>query len=157
LFDHFLRYRKETGSQLKLVLIGRALLELPRDPSIVAFGFLEDADKWNALAACLALAIPSRLESLSMATLEAFYAERPVVANGACAVLRGQCRRSGGGLYYSNYDEFSEILQLLEGDAPLRARMGQAGRAYFQQNYAWSVILEKYLRLIETARQGRAA
>jgi glycosyltransferase involved in cell wall biosynthesis len=157
LFSHFLRYRKETGSDLKLVLIGRALLEWPPDPSIIGFGFLEDADKWNALAACLALAIPSRLESLSMVTLEAFYAERPVVANAACAVLRGQCRRSGGGLYYSSYDEFREILQLLERDAPLRARMGRAGHAYFQRNYAWSVILEKYLRLIEAARQGRAA
>nr|MBP9946558.1 glycosyltransferase family 1 protein [Vicinamibacteria bacterium] len=29
LFQHFLRYRQETGSSLKLVLIGRALLQLP--------------------------------------------------------------------------------------------------------------------------------
>jgi glycosyltransferase involved in cell wall biosynthesis len=92
-----------------------------------------------------------------MATLEAFYAERPVVANAACAVLRGQCRRSGGGLYYSNFDEFREILQLLERDEPLRARMGRAGHAYFQRHYAWPVILEKYLRLIDAARQAKAA
>ncbi len=157
LFDHFLRYRLETGSPLKLVLIGRALLDLPAADSIQALGFLDDVDKWNALAACLALAIPSRLESLSMATLEAFFAERPVVANANCAVLRGQCRRSGGGLYYSNYDEFREILELLERDAPLRARMGRAGHAYFQRHYAWPVILEKYLRLIEAARQMKAA
>ena len=157
LFDHFLRYRLETGSPLKLVLIGRALLDLPSDDSIRALGFLDDVDKWNALAACLALAIPSRLESLSMATLEAFFAERPVVANANCAVLRGQCRRSGGGLYYSNYDEFREILEILQRDAPLRARMGRAGHAYFQQHYAWPVILEKYLRLIEAARQMKAA
>lgn len=157
LFDHFLRYRLETGSPLKLVLIGRALLDLPAADSIQALGFLDDVDKWNALAACLALAIPSKLESLSMATLEAFFAERPVVANANCAVLRGQCRRSGGGLYYSNYDEFREILELLERDAPLRARMGRAGHAYFQRHYAWPVILEKYLRLIEAARQMKAA
>lgn len=157
LFDHFLRYRRESGSELKLVLIGRALLELPRDESIKALGFLEDADKWNALDACLALAIPSRLESLSMATLEAFFSERPVVANANCAVLRGQCRRSGGGLYYSNYEEFREILEMLERDASLRRGMGRAGRAYFQQHYAWPVILEKYLRLIEAARRAKAA
>ena len=157
LFDHFLRYLKETGSKLSLVLIGRALLELPPDDSIKALGFLDDADKWNALAACMALAIPSKLESLSMATLEAFFAERPVVANAACAVLRGQCRRSGGGLYYSNYDEFREILATLERDAALRARMGRAGHAYFQKHYAWPVILEKYLRLISAAKQAKAA
>ena len=157
LFDHFLRYLKETGSNLSLVLVGRALLELPPDDSIKALGFLDDADKWNALAACMALAIPSKLESLSMATLEAFFAERPVVANAACAVLRGQCRRSGGGLYYSNYDEFREILATLERDAALRARMGRAGHAYFQKHYAWPVILEKYLRLISAAKQAKAA
>jgi glycosyltransferase involved in cell wall biosynthesis len=157
LFDHFLRYRAEASSNLKLVLIGRAVLEIPKAESIRALGFLDDEDKWNALAACLALAIPSRLESLSMATLEAFYAERPVVANGNCAVLRGQCRRSGGGLYYANYDEFRGVLETLEGDQGLRARMGRAGHAYFDRHYASSVILEKYLRLIQAARAAKAA
>jgi len=157
LFDHFRRYRKETGSNLTLILIGRALLPLPQDPSIRALGFLDDSDKWNALAACLALAIPSKLESLSMVTLEAFWAERPVVANANCAVLRGQCRRSGGGLYYTNYDEFRGILGALEGDPALRARMGRAGHAYFEKNYASSVILEKYLKLIAAARRTKAA
>lgn len=156
LLDFFLRYKAETGSNLGLVLIGRAVLEIPRDPSVHALGFLEDAEKWNALEACTALAIPSRLESLSMVTLEAFYAQRPVVANAHCAVLRGQCRRSGGGLYYTDYDEFREILTLLEGDAALRARMGRGGHAYFQENYAWPVILEKYLRLIGAARKVAA-
>lgn len=156
LFDYFGRYREETGSNLRLILIGRALLDLPKDDGITALGFLDDSDKWNALSACMALAIPSRLESLSMATLEAFFAQRPVVANAHCAVLRGQCRRSGGGLYYSNYDEFREIVQRLENDAPLRTRMGRAGHAYFEQHYAWPVILQKYLGLIEAAR-GLAA
>ncbi len=157
LFDHFLRYRQETGSNLSLVLIGRAVLPIPEDPAVRAIGFVDDAEKWNALSACMALAIPSRLESLSMVTLEAFWAERPVVANAYCAVLRGQCRRSGGGLYYANYDEFRGILEKLEADAPLRARMGRAGHAYFEKNYAWPVILEKYLRLIAAARQAKAA
>lgn len=157
LFDHFLRYRRGTGSTLQLVLIGKALLELPRDASIRALGFLPDAEKWDALDACTALAIPSRLESLSMVTLEAFWAERPVVANAHCAVLRGQCRRSGGGLYYTNYDEFREILAVLESDPSLRARMGRAGHAYFETHYAWPVILEKYLRLIDGAMRARAA
>jgi glycosyltransferase involved in cell wall biosynthesis len=157
LFEHFLRYRAETGSSLQLVLIGRAVLEIPKDAAVRALGFVDDADKWNALAACTALSIPSRLESLSMVTLEAFWAERPVVANAHCDVLRGQCRRSGGGLYYTSYDEFRGILETLEADASLRSRMGRAGHAYFEKNYAWPVILEKYLRLIAVAREQKAA
>ena len=157
LFEHFLRHGRETGSKLRLVLIGRAVLDIPKHESIVPLGFLPDSEKWDALDACLALAMPSRLESLSMVTLEAFHARRPVLANAHCAVLRGQCRRSGGGLYYASYEEFREVLSTLEADAALRARMGEAGHRYFEKRYAWPVILEKYLRLIAAAKQGRAA
>jgi hypothetical protein len=34
--------------------------------------------------------------------------------------------------------------------------MGQAGHAYFEKHYAWPVILEKYLRLIDAARGAEA-
>ena len=59
--------------------------------------------------------------------------------------------------YYANYDEFAEILSLLERDASLSTRMGGAGHAYFETHYAWPVILEKYLRLIAAARQASRA
>ena len=36
---------------------------------------------------------------------------------------------SGGGLYYTNYDEFRGVLQTLERDAPLRARLEESMRA----------------------------
>jgi glycosyltransferase involved in cell wall biosynthesis len=152
LFSFFRRYREETGSSLRLVLIGKPILPVPDDPGIVPFGFLPDAEKWNALAACEALMMPSRYESLSMVTLEAWWAERPVLANAKCAVLRGQCQRSNAGLYYSGYDEFREALATLEADASLRRTLGANGRRYFEQNYAWDVIERKYLALFDTAR-----
>jgi glycosyltransferase involved in cell wall biosynthesis len=156
LFDFFRRYVKDTGSPLKLVLIGQALLPVPRDPAIVSLGFLPDQEKWDALAAAELLVIPSRYESLSMVTLEAWWAERPVLANAKCEVLRGQCLRSNAGLYYSSYEEFREALQLLESDASLRRRMGAAGRRYFDKNYAWPVIERKYLDLMARAAGARA-
>ena len=88
-------------------------------------GFLPDQEKWDALAACDLLSMPSRYESLSMVTLEAWWAERPVLANAKCDVLRGQCLRTNAGLYYASYDEFREALALLESDAALRARPGR--------------------------------
>ena len=106
----------ETGSALRLVLVGKPVLPVPADPGIVSLGFLPDAEKWNALAAADLLVMPSRYESLSMVTLEAWWAERPVLANARCDVLRGQCQRSNAGLYYSSYDEFREALALLEAD-----------------------------------------
>jgi glycosyltransferase involved in cell wall biosynthesis len=148
LFDFFRRYVKQTGSALKLALVGKEVLPVPRDPAIVPLGFLPDQEKWDALAAAQLLVIPSRYESLSMVTLEAWWAERPVLANSKCAVLRGQCLRSNAGLYYSSYEEFREALSLLERDEPLRRALGSNGRRYFEANYAWPVIERKYLDLI---------
>jgi glycosyltransferase involved in cell wall biosynthesis len=81
-------------------------------------------------------------------TLEAWWAGRPVLANGKCEVLRGQCRRANAGLYYSSYDEFAEALAILEGDPALRAALGRNGRRYFEENYAWDVVEKKYLDLL---------
>jgi glycosyltransferase involved in cell wall biosynthesis len=148
LFDFFRRYRAETGSSLRLVLIGKAVIPVPNDPSIVSLGFQPDSEKWDALAACDLLSMPSRYESLSMVTLEAWWAERPVLANGKCEVLRGQCLRANAGLYYSSYDEFHEALALLEAQPALRRALGASGRHYFERHYAWSVIEGKYLDLI---------
>ena len=151
LFAYFRRYREETGSQLRLALVGKALLPIPQDAGIVHLGFQPDAAKWNAIAACDALMMPSRYESLSMVTLEAWWAGRPVLANAKCAVLRGQCQRSNAGLYYSGYDEFRESLALLEANATLRERLGENGRRYFEANYAWDVVERKYLALFAAA------
>jgi glycosyltransferase involved in cell wall biosynthesis len=156
LFDFFLRYRRETGSALRLVLIGRAVLPVPDDPAIVPLGFLPDQAKWDALAASMGLVMPSWLESLSMVTLEAFWAERPVLANARCEVLRGQCRRSNGGLYYATYDEFREALTVLERDADLRRALGRNGRVFFDAHYTWDVIERKYLDLLNRVREGPA-
>lgn len=157
LFDHFSRYLADTGSQLRLVLVGKEILPVPRHPAFVHLGFLPDAEKWDALAACDLLMMPSRYESLSMVTLEAWWAERPVLANARCDVLRGQCRRSNAGLYYASYEEFREALALLEGNPELRGKLGRNGRRYFDERYAWPVVERKYLELFERARVPRAA
>jgi glycosyltransferase involved in cell wall biosynthesis len=149
LFEHFLRYRRATGSPLRLVLIGQSVLDVPEDPGIVVLGRQPDAVKWDAFDACLAFVMPSRFESLSMATLEAWWAERPVLVNARCDVLRGQCKRSNAGLYYSSHEEFEAALALLERDAGLRVLLGQHGRAYFEAHYSWPVIERKYHALLD--------
>jgi glycosyltransferase involved in cell wall biosynthesis len=83
-----------------------------------------------------------------MATLEAWWAERPVLVNARCDVLRGQCKRANAGLYYASQEEFLAALALLEGDPALRARLGRSGRTYFEAHYSWQVIEGKYLALL---------
>src|SRR5688572_29047066 len=100
--------------------------------------------------------MPSYFESLSMVALEAWAMGKPVLANGRCDVLKGQCIRSGGGLYYESYEEFAEALVALDSKAPLHARLGRNGRTYFRTHYAWPVIERKYLEMLERLKKEQA-
>ena len=145
LFDYFQRYAMTFPRGLDLVLIGKAIIPVPSHHRIHHLGYLPDEDKFDALAAADLLIMPSYFESLSMVALEAWALGRPVLANGRCDVLKGQCIRSNAGLYYESYEEFAETLFSLESRGPLHARMGRNGREFFVRHYAWPVIEKKYL------------
>jgi glycosyltransferase involved in cell wall biosynthesis len=161
LFRFFLSQPAALSGALQLVLLGNSILPIPDHPSIRHLGFVSDEDKFNALAACEALVMPSFLESLSMVTVEAWALGRPVLANGRCDVLAGQCLRSNAGLFYENGAEFSEALHLLWTDRVLNRRLGQSGREYFQRHYAWPVVDDKYEAMLASLaaadRRGQAA
>ena len=106
LFEFFDGYSRDVYGRLSLLLIGQSLMPTPPHPRIRHLGFLDDADKFDAMAAADLLIIPSYFESLSMVALEAWALGRPVVANGRCDVLKGQCLRSNAGLCYDSYPEF---------------------------------------------------
>ena len=42
LFEYFLRYKRETGSHVKLVLVGKSTMPIPEHPDIVPLGFLRE-------------------------------------------------------------------------------------------------------------------
>jgi glycosyltransferase involved in cell wall biosynthesis len=155
LFDHFLRFKKDTGSDIKLVLIGNTVLKIPSHPDVRHLGFLPEEDKFDALSGAELLVMPSFYESLSMVTLEAWALGRAVLANAHCEVLKGQCQRSNGGLYYENYPEFREALKLLLASPRLRAVLGENGKAYYDANYTWDIIEKKYLAIMNELRAGR--
>ena len=149
LFDFFEGYARDVYGHLSLLLIGQTLLPLPQHPRIRHLGFLDDADKFDAMAAADLLVIPSYFESLSMVALEAWALGRPVVANAKCDVLKGQCLRSNAGLFYESYAEFLSVIQSLEKNRWLGATLGTNGRRFFREHYEWPVIERKYLDLLE--------
>lgn len=157
LFDYFIRFKRETGSDIKLVLAGATVMQIPSHPDILYSGFMGDEEKFGALEAAELLVMPSFYESLSMVTLEAWALGKAVLANGLCDVLKGQCLRSNGGLYYETYPEFREALSLLLDEPPLRRALGENGRRYFEANYAWDVIERKYLALLDRLEKEKGA
>ncbi len=139
---------REETVDLTLVLMGKSLVEIPAHPRIKYLGFVTDRDKFDALAGCEFLIIPSQFESLSMVALEAWALGKPVVANGRTEVLQGQCRRSNAGLWYTNYEEFKENILLLSGPPELKTVMGNNGKEFFRKNYSWPVIESKYAEIL---------
>ena len=156
LFSHFQRYATAFPRGMDLVLVGSAIMNVPKHPRIHHLGFLDDRDKFDALSASDLLIMPSYFESLSMVALEAWALGKPVLANARCDVLKGQCMRSNGGLYYENYEEFVEALYSLESNGPLNARLGKNGKDFFKRHYAWPVIERKYLEMFEKLKKDPA-
>lgn len=146
LFNYFMALRSQEVTFRKLVLLGKSTMPIPQHPDIMTLGFVDEQTKWDALAACDLLIMPSPYESLSMVLLEAWAVGKPVLVNGKCDVLVGQCRRSHGGLWYTNEDEFQVAIETM--DKQIRNQLGLQGKYFVEKNYVWSKIEKDYLKLI---------
>jgi glycosyltransferase involved in cell wall biosynthesis len=157
LIDYFTRYAAEEGrSDLKLVMMGKPVMPVPDHPQLLATGFVSETAKLHGIHNCSLMVVPSPYESLCIAALEAWQMKKPVLANGDCAVLRGQCIRSNGGLWYTAYDEFREGLNCLLNDSALAKAIGRQGEDYVRRNYAWEEVEKKLNRiLLSVARAPR--
>jgi glycosyltransferase involved in cell wall biosynthesis len=149
LFEFFEHYSAALVDGMHLVLVGTPHVPIPKHPRIHHLGFLEDQDKYDAMAAAELLIMPSYLESLSMVALEAWAMGKPVLANAKCDVLQGQCLRSNAGLFYENFQEFAETLRAIDAGPSLQAALGRNGRAFFERHYAWPVIEKKYVDMLQ--------
>lgn len=148
LMDYFRRYRQEHATDLALVLIGGGPLTGRRDEGIYDLGWVSDREKFDAYAAATVLCQPSLHESFSLVILESWVAGTPVLVNAACAVTVEHCRKSNGGLYFRDYEEFAVCLDLLLTQPRLRERLGRQGRTYVLAHYSWDTITETYRRLL---------
>jgi glycosyltransferase involved in cell wall biosynthesis len=146
LFDYFIKLRSQEPSSRKLVLLGKPTMPISSHPDIIALGFVDEQTKWDALAACDLLVMPSPYESLSIVLLEAWAVGKPVLVNGRCEVLVGQCRRAQGGLWYTSKYEFQVAIEKM--DELVRNQLGLQGKSFVETNYVWSKIENKYLSLL---------
>jgi glycosyltransferase involved in cell wall biosynthesis len=129
---------KETWPECPtLVLVGHPVLEIPTNPRIRYLGYVTPAQKAALIEGATVVLMPSPYESLSIIALEAWSLARPVLASARCAVLVGQCERSGGGLYYRDFAEFERMLRRLFADPPLATALGASGQRYVLANYSW--------------------
>lgn len=146
-------YHARNRKELRLLMAGPGDVDIPSGLSkqIVDLGYVSEQDKRDAYAAATLFCLPSRLESLSLALMEAWLQGTPALVNAACAVAVHHCQRSNGGLFYSGYSEFEGCLDYLLQRPALCRRMGSAGRAYVLENYTWPATMQRVVQAAERA------
>lgn len=149
LFDYFLEYKKNNNSNLKLVIMGKSVIPVPKNKDIINLGFVSEVEKLNGIAGAEALVMPSKFESLSMVVLESMNLSVPVIVNAKCEVLKGHCIKSNAGLYYEDYYEFEGIVNYLLKHNDVCNQMKINAKKYVDENYQWDVIVNRFGEIIE--------
>ena len=148
MFEAFRAYKAENGGEMKLALMGKAVIPVPEDEDIIHLGFVSEETKLAVMRDAFALVLFSRYESLSMVVLESMLMGRPVLVTEKSEVLKGHCERSRAGLYFDNEAEFAACIRWLETHPGAYGQMRENGRKYVQENYSWETIIGKYRRMI---------
>ena len=137
-----------------LVLVGHPYMEIPDLPQLLVTGFVDEQTKQQAIAGASAVILPSPYESLSIVALEGWTHGRPALANADCPVLLGQCRRSGGGLWYHDANEYAHALTLLLTRSGFGNGLGASGRSWAIERYSRERVRAAWLSVIRTAMES---
>ena len=149
LFEYFAAYKRRCGGEVKLVLLGKAVIPVPCRGDIIHLGFVSEEEKFAVLKSARELLLASHFESLSIVVLESMLMGRPVLVNGGCEVLRDHAVDSGAGLCFQDDEEFTGALCWLLSHQREYALMCENARKYVAERYNWAHITGKLRALTE--------
>lgn len=130
LFHHFIEFKKQHPSNLRLLLTGKDDIPVPEHPDIEFRGFVDHEEKLRLMAGAKIFVMPSGNESFSIVTLEAMVQRTPILASGVSEVLVDHVNESGAGGIYRDYESFASTLSEMLADKPRLREMGDLGRQY---------------------------
>jgi glycosyltransferase involved in cell wall biosynthesis len=145
LIEFHAAYRARRPEGLDLVLLGGGTADVPEGDGFHTLGFVPEHMKHDAIAGAEVVVCPSPYESLSFSQLEAWSHGRPTLVNAVSPVLVGQSRRAGGGLWYSDDEEYAAMLEFLTAAKPLASAIGSQGRRYVRAEYSWDHVRDGWL------------
>lgn len=156
LIHYFRQYKKIHPSDLKLYMAGSVESEYKAEycEDIKYLGFITESEKNRMLEQALLFMIPSKYESLSLVLLESLAAGTPVIVNGDCDVLKGQCKRSNAGLFYSGYMEFEAVLDYMLSHKETYDQMCRNGIEFVKKEYDWDGVTSKINQFIAQMENG---
>jgi len=146
MIEAFLFWKHRYSIPHQLVLVGNSAMEIPEHDDIIATGFVTLQEKWDAMAGCDWLMMPSKYESLSMVLLEAWSIGKPALVNRQCDVLIEHCEVGKGGLSYETWDEALDIITQIPHNT--YTELGIQGQKYVQEKFNWPIICKKFELLL---------
>lgn len=149
LCESFIQYKECYGGNVKLILAGKSIMEIPQREDIIWVGFVSEEEKFALMKHAKALVLASQMESLSLVVLEAMTLGTPVIVNANCDVLKGHVDKSNAGLYFCEKEELVAIMRYLFDHQEVMREMGENGKRYVGATYSWDVIDRKLIDLIE--------
>lgn len=135
------------GGDSNLVATSKEFLDL---------GFVSETVKQRVIAGANAVLTLSENESFSIVLMEGWLLGVPAVVSANSAVMMGHVRRSSGGLYAADTEEFAAVLNYLQREPLVARRLGENGRQYARRNFSFDAVLERYLEVFNR-RNGQLA
>ncbi len=150
MFNHFIEYKKQHPSELRLLLTGKDDMPVPDHPDVEFRGFVDDDEKRRLMAGAKAFMMPSGNESFSIVTLEAMVQGSPVLASGVSEVLVDHVNESGAGGIYRDYESFAARLNEMLANENRCKEMGALGREYVLSRYTRERVRNALLAAVES-------
>jgi glycosyltransferase involved in cell wall biosynthesis len=154
LIEYFASWAAQDGD-IQLVIMGVKMMKLPIEPWLRSAGVLPERDRLAALEAAEIAVAPDPGDALGEHALEALAVGTPVLASARNPAAVEHVRRSNGGLYYGNREEFVEAMRMLASNERLRGALGRNGRRYVQQNFRWDAVIGRFERLLSKVKGGK--
>jgi len=120
-------------------------LDAKKRKNIILIDNFEDSEKSDLFASCDMFAMPSRVESLGIAYLEAWASGKPVIGCriGAVVSLIEQ-GKDGLLVEYGNHHELASAILKLMGNEDLGRKLGQNGKKKACGKYTWDIITKRF-------------
>ncbi len=147
LCEWFAQYAR-TAPDAKLIFIGGGDSGLvPATKEFLDLGFVSETIKQHVIAHANAVLTFSENESFSIVLMEGWLLGVPAVVSSNCAVMMGHVRRSSGGLYARDAEDFAAVLRYLQREPLVARRLGENGKQYARENFNFDAVLGRYLEV----------
>ena len=136
--------RRLNDPSVTLLMIGKDVDQKPIwHPRVELHEQVDDNELQWAYWACDIFLFPSQHESFGIVVLEAWAAQKAVIANSRCAAVSSLIEPGRDGLLCKTEEEWFTAIKTLLDDPDRRQSLGTFGHQTLLSNYTWAIVGKK--------------